>query len=540
MASGGQAAPGAASASGRDRRWLILITMTGSLSMILIDQTVVSVALPTMERDLDLSTTGVQWVVNAYLLAIATTVAIGGRLGDLLGHVLVFRIGAVVFVLASAACGLAQSEAWIVAARACQGLGAAMMTPASQTIVINTFRAGERGRAMGVYAGVSMISLAIGPLIGGLLVEGVTWRAVFYVNLPIGIAMLLAARVTLPRDTPQGGRFDRVGAPLLVIGLGSLVLALMQSRSWGWGAPGTIALFAVAAVALPALVLWELRDAEPLVQLRLFANRNFSADALVLAMISFALIGASVYGAIWSQDVLGFTPIEAGLSLMPLTLPLLLIAPRVGALYDRIGARYPVSIGTLLVGAGLAWNAASLSKLEYAWIVPGYVAMGVGLAFVMGQANTDALNSAPRALRGQASGAVQTMRQVGSTLGIAILGTVVAHVQQAKITDVIASQRLGGAEVGQLERAVTDSGGATGGSDAPASAGVPETAIHALREAVTSAISSAYWVAAALLAITAALAFSLLRRQRATDADDDEAAVAGRDDATARGRRAGR
>lgn len=511
---------------GQDRRWWVLLTMTGSLSMILIDQTVVSVALPTMERDLDLTTTGVQWVVNAYLLAIATTVAIGGRLGDLLGHVVVFRAGAVVFVLASAACGLAQSEAWIIVARACQGLGAAMMTPSSQTIVINTFPAGERGRAMGVYAGVSMIALALGPLIGGLLVEGVTWRAVFYVNVPIGVAMLTAAHYTLRREAPQGGTFDRVGAVLLVVGVGALVLGLMQSRSWGWDAPATIALLAVAALALPALVLWELRESEPLVQMRLFAKRNFSADALVLAIISFALVATSVYGAIWAQDVLGFTPIEAGLSLMPLTIPLLLIAPRVGALYDRIGPRYPVSIGTALVGLGLGWNAAVLSKIEYAWIVPGYVAMGVGLAFVMGQANTDALNAAPRQMRGQASGVVQTSRQIGSTLGIAIIGTVVAHVQQSQITDVIASRRLQGADVGQLERAVTDSGGATGGSDAATSAGIPATVIRALHEAVTSAISSGYWLAASLLVVTAVVAFALLRRQIPTDAERDSPVTA--------------
>ncbi|HMJ04289.1 MAG TPA: MFS transporter, partial [Conexibacter sp.] len=218
-----------------NRRWWILATMTGSLSMILIDQTVVSVALPTMQRDLDLSTTGLQWVINAYLLSIAVFVALGGRAGDLLGHVRIFRAGALLFVLASAACGFAQSETWIIVARTVQGVGAAMMTPSSQAIVTNTFGPSERGRAMGIYAGISMVFLALGPLVGGLLVEGITWRAVFFVNLPVGLVMLALAGRTLRRDAPQGGRMDWVGAPLIVLGLGALVLALMQSNTWGWG-----------------------------------------------------------------------------------------------------------------------------------------------------------------------------------------------------------------------------------------------------------------------------------------------------------------
>ena len=505
-----------------NRRWWILATMTGSLSMILIDQTVVSVALPTMQRDLDLSTVGLQWVVNAYLLAIAAFVALGGKLGDLLGNARVFRIGAAVFVIASAACGFAQGEEWIIVARSIEGLGAAMMTPATGAIVMNAFRPSERGRAMGIYAGVSMVFLALGPLIGGVLTEWISWRAVFFVNLPVGVAMLVLARVTLKgREQPAGGRMDWGGVPLIVLGLGSLVLALMQSRSWGWGSPATIGLLVASVVLLTAMVFWELRQREPLVQLRLFANRNFTADNVVLAAVQFALMGVSVFGAIWVQDVLGFGPIEAGLSLLPLTLSLLVLAPRVGALYDKIGPRMPVALGALAVAAALAWNAIWLHELSYAWIIPGYLLMGVGLAFVMTPANTDAMNAAPPALRGQASGVIQTMRQVGGTIGIAVMGTVIANVQLTQITELLAKEGVPAAKVGELERSISQA--ATSPNPSSAEAAAPPALVDGVKEAVTTAISSAYWVGAGVMLLAALLAFALLRRQRAVDADDEDA-----------------
>src|ERR1700753_1136375 len=225
------------------RRWWVLATMTGALSMIMIDQTVVSVALPTMQRDLGLSVAGVQWVVNAYLLVLAVLVALGGRVADLLGAERTFRAGSALFVLASALCGLAGSGTWIIAARGLQGVGAAMMVPSTGALIINTFDARERGKAMGIYSGISMVFLALGPLVGGLLTQGVSWRAVFYINLPIGIAIVLASRFTLPhRPRPRISRaaIDWTGIPLLIGGLGTLVLGLMQGQTWGWGSPAVL------------------------------------------------------------------------------------------------------------------------------------------------------------------------------------------------------------------------------------------------------------------------------------------------------------
>ncbi|HKG38613.1 MAG TPA: MFS transporter [Conexibacter sp.] len=502
-----------------NRRWWILGTMTGSLSMILIDQTVVAVALPTIQRDLHMSTVGLQWIVNAYLLTLAAFVALGGRIGDLIGNARAFRIGALVFIGASAACGLAQSEAWIITARAVQGLGAALMTPATGALVANAFAPHERGRAMGIYAGVSMGFLALGPLIGGLLTQGVSWRAVFFINLPVGLAMLAAAHVTLPDTPPRPGRIDWGGAPLLVLGLGSLVLGLMQSRPWGWDSPATIGLLAASAVLLPLTVWWELRQREPLVQLRLFGNRNFCADNVVLAAVQFALTGVAVFGALWVQNVLGFSPIVAGLSLLPLTLPVLIIAPRAGSLYDRIGPRAPVTIGCTLVAGALLWAALVLHHRDYGWLVPGYVLMGIGLGVMMTPANADAMNAVMPDMRSQASGVLQTVRMVGATIGVAVMGTVVANGQNRRIADVVET-RLGvpPRDVDVIERAINEAA-ASGASthDLPRSL---LQLLSPLLDAVTAAVASAFAVSAGVMAIAAIVALALLRHRRAADDPD--------------------
>ncbi|HMJ02367.1 MAG TPA: MFS transporter, partial [Conexibacter sp.] len=285
------------------------------------------------------------------------------------------------------------------------------------------------------------------------------------------------------------------------------------------GAPQTIGLLVAAAVLLPLTVVWELRQSEPLIQLRLFANRNFAVDNAVLAAVQFGLMGISVFGAIWVQDVLGFTPIEAGLSLLPLTLTLLVLAPRTGALYDRVGPRWPVAAGGLAVAAALGWSAFALSELSYWWIAPAYLLLGAGLAFVMTPANTDAMNAAPPALRGQASGVIQTSRQIGATIGIALMGTVVANVQYDQIADVLTQQA--GVPESQVPAVEQQIGAAVqAGRGAPAN--VPDSLVHALKEAITTAISSAYWVAAGVLLITALAAALLLRHQRAADAAPDE------------------
>ena len=502
----------------QNRRWWILANMTGALSMMMIDATVVSVALPTIQEEFDSSQSQVQWVMNAYLLALAALVAIGGRLGDMYGHGRIFKIGVAIFIDSSAAAGLAQSDSWLIGARAIEGGGAAIMIPATMAIVTNAFPASMRGKAMGIFAGISMVALALGPLLGGVLTELVSWRAIFYINLPIGALVVAVTYLTLRPESPRAGaRLDWPGLVTLVGGLTAAVLALMQSSTWGWGSVSTIALLAGGILALLVFVLIELRVEQPLVEMRLFASRNFSVDVGVLGAVQFTLMGLTVFGAIWIQNVLGFDPIQAGLSLLPITIPVLFAAPIAGRFYDRIGPRLLVGMGTALGAIGFAWCALFLDKESFAWLVPGYVLMGVGIGQVMTPTNTDGMNSAEPRLRGQAGGVIQTLRQVGGTVGLAVMGAVVATVQSSKLTELLtANPQTSEKDVSRVERLLSE---AEQGQQKALSELSPSV-LNDASEALTSAVSTAYWLAAGLLAVTCVVAIALLRHVRAVDAGD--------------------
>jgi EmrB/QacA subfamily drug resistance transporter len=297
-----------------------------------------------------------------------------------------------------------------------------------------------------------MIFLSLGPLVGGLFTEYASWRWVFWINLPVGAVTVAMILWTRPEGrVPPGQRLDVPGLLTLVPGLAAIVLALMQSNTWGWGSAATILVLAGGAVLVIAFVLLETRVPSPLVELRLFLTRNFRGDTLVLFCIQFALIGITVFGAIYVQDLLGFSPVKAGLALLPLTIPVLIAAPLSGRLYDRVGPRGPVTVGTLLVGASLFWTAAVLHEFTYGWLVPGYVAAGIGIGLVMSPSNTDAMNAAPPDLRGEASGVVQTVRQVGGTVGLAVVGTIVANVQNDHLSDFLLGIGEPSSQVPKLE-----------------------------------------------------------------------------------------
>lgn len=416
-------------APGDSRRWLVLVAMTGSLSMIMLDQTVVSVALPTMGRELSLSPGAQQWVVNAYVLSLAALVALGGKASDLLGPRRAFRSGVTLFFLASVGCGLAPAgpagEATIIACRALQGAGAALMVPVSAAIVIAAFGPSERGRAMAIYAGISQVFVALGPLIGGLLTEYVSWRAVFFLNVPVGIATLvLVAIAPVPADRVPGTAVRPLDVLLVVAGLAVTTFAIQAAGAAGLSA-GVVVLLVAGVAATAWFVARQVRSPDPLIHVRLFADRAFTGDSAVMGFVQFGLLGIVLYSSIYLQELLAFGPMQAGLAVLPLILPLTLAAQIGGRWYDRSGVRGPVLTGLVLCAVGtVAWLLA-LPGLDYATQTPGMALVGIGLGLTLSPTATDALSRVADAERTQASGVVQTVRQLGGTLGIAVIGAVV-------------------------------------------------------------------------------------------------------------------
>jgi EmrB/QacA subfamily drug resistance transporter len=414
-------------------RWLVLVAMTGSLSMIMLDQTVVTVALPAMSDDLGLRPAGQQWVVNAYVLALTALVAFGGKLGDRIGGVRTFRLGVAGFFLASALCGLAPAggfgEWWIIGARALQGGAAALMVPTSGAIVISAFPVQERGRAMAAYVGISQIFLAVGPLIGGALTETVSWRAVFWLNVPVGIAALVLVAIAKPAESTRPGRIRPGALALLVGGLGATVLAVQEAVTWGWDSPLTLVLLGAGLAATATFVGTQSRVADPLVDVNLLRHRAFLADVAVNGLVQFGLLAAVLHSSLYLQDLLRFSPLTTGLAVLAMVLPITAAAQLGGRWFDRAGVRPPALTGLAASTLGmLAWTLA-LPYLSYPLQVPGMVLTGFGLGLTMSPTNTDALSRIGPADRSQASGVLQTVRQLGGTLGVAVVGAVVLGIE---------------------------------------------------------------------------------------------------------------
>jgi EmrB/QacA subfamily drug resistance transporter len=441
------------------RRLLVLLAMTASLSMIFVDMTVTAIAGPDIGAAFGLGPSGVAWITNAYLVTLAALMAIGGRLGDLMGKRNAFLVGIVTFAAASALCGAATDVRVLLAGRVLQGIGACLMQPAASALIIETFPAGERGRAMGISIGISMSFFALGPIIGGLLTEHAGWRSVFLVNLPIACAAVILALLSrAPNRMSSDRSFDFVSAALIVTGLPLAVYALEA------GAPrsGTQELrilepvhlvMLVAGVALTALFARrQFVVAKPLVHLRLFADPRLRANVLLIGIMQFSMASLVVQGSIYAKSVLGYAPSQAGASLMPLLIPVILLARRAGRMYDLHGVRPLARAGTVLATLGLVtWGAGSFVE-RYAVIAAGMMLLGAGLAFIMSPANTDTLSRAPDEMRGQISGLMQTVRQVGNAVGVAFAAAVsgAAGALGAELGQAIGWAILAGAAVSAL------------------------------------------------------------------------------------------
>ncbi len=411
-----------------NKKWWTLGAVSVGLFMIMLDNTVVNVALPSMRRSLHMSLSELEWVVAGYALTFAAFMLIGGKLADFLGRRLIFMVGLAVFTGASLACGLAPNGGFLIGARIVQGLGAALMNPATLSIIAATFAPRERGRAIGIWAGVSAMALAIGPLVGGLLTEHVNWNWIFFINVPVGLVGLLAIPVFIDesRDTSVEQRLDVPGLATSALGLFSLTYAFIEANSYGWTSGRILGAFAVAVAALIAFVLLERHQRAPMLDLSLFRNRTFGGANASMLFVGLAMFGTFFYVSLYMQNVLGYSPVEAGASFLPMTILIILIAPSAGALTDRVGSRWLVGTGMTLLSLMLFYYTL-LGANETFWaILPGLLLGGLGMGLTMTPVTAAAMSAVAVDKAGVGSAVLNSARQVGGSLGIAVMGAIVA------------------------------------------------------------------------------------------------------------------
>jgi len=411
-----------------NKKWWTLAAVSFGLFMIMLDATVVNVALPAIRDSLHMKLAGLEWVVAGYALTFAAFMLTGGKLADQFGRRLVFTAGLTVFTGASLACGLAPNGTVLIGARVVQGLGAALMNPATLSIITATFPARQRGTAIGIWAGVSSLALSIGPLVGGLLTEHANWNWIFFINVPTGLAAVLLAPVLIEesRDTSIERRSDLPGLALSSLGLFALTYGFIEATTYGWASGQIIGAFLAAAAALAAFITLEMRQRVPMLDMSLFRNRTFSGANTAMFFIGLAMLGTFFYVSLYMQNVLGYSPVEAGAAFLPLTLLLSLVAPQAGKLSDRLGSRALITVGMTLLAIMLGYFSRLGAHASFWALLPGLCAGGIGMGMSMTPTTAAAMRSVPVAKAGIGSAVLNSMRQVGGSLGIAVMGTIVA------------------------------------------------------------------------------------------------------------------
>ncbi|MGH3212764.1 MAG: DHA2 family efflux MFS transporter permease subunit [Trebonia sp.] len=410
------------------RRYLVLAICCMSLFIVGLDATIVNVALPDIGRTFGAPVSGLQWTIDAYTLVLAALLMLSGSTADRLGRRRVFQIGLVLFTIGSLLCSLAPGLGWLVAFRMLQAVGGSMLNPVAMSIITNTFtKPSERARAIGVWGGVFGLSMAMGPVVGGALVDSVGWRGVFWVNIPVGIAAILFTALFVPESkAARARRPDPIGQILIIAMLGSLTYGIIEGPSYGWGSARILAFFAVTVTAVIAFILYEPRREEPLIDLKFFRSLPFSGATLTAVSAMSALGGFLFLITLYLQDVRGYRPLIAGLFLVPMAAAMAVGAPLAGRMLARSGARTPL----LIAGAGITAGGILLTQLT-STSAPGYLVLaflvfGIGMGFVNAPITNSAVSGMPRSQAGVASGIASTSRQVGSSVGVAVMGSVLA------------------------------------------------------------------------------------------------------------------
>jgi EmrB/QacA subfamily drug resistance transporter len=426
----GRAAPVASDVSGTGdamspkARWALAITSI-AVFMVTLDNLVVTTAIPVLREDLHASLSGLQWTVNAYTLTFAVLLLTGAALGDRFGRRRLLVIGIAIFTVASAAAALAPSILALDVARAAQGVGGAIVMPLTLTILSASVPAGRRGLALGIWGGISGLAVALGPLVGGAIVSGLSWHWIFWLNVPIGLA--LAPLIVLRLDESRGpvARLDLAGLALASAGLVGIVWGLVRANEVGWTSPGIIGSFVVGAALLAGFVAWELRTEHPMLPMRFFRNRTFALANVASLLMFFGMFGAIFFISQFFQTVQGLSPFQSGLRILPWTAMPMLVAPIAGALSDRVGGHRLMGAGLALQAIGLAWIAAvSTPTTPYVEFIGAFLISGVGMALFFAPVANVILSSVRPEQEGQASGANNAIRELGGVFGVAVLAAV--------------------------------------------------------------------------------------------------------------------
>ena len=411
----------------RQRRLLVVAVCSLSLFIVGIDNTIVNVALPAIQRDLHAPVSGLQWTVDAYILVIASFLMLSGSLADRFGRRRVFQIGLAVFTLGSLLCSVAPGLGWLVAFRMVQALGGSMMNPVAVSIIANVvIDARERARALGIWGGVWGVSMALGPVVGGALVASVGWRGIFWANIPVGVAAIVLTALLVPESrAAHPRRLDPVGQVLVIATLAALTSAIIEGPRAGWGSAVILASFAVSGIAFAALISYERRRVEPLLDVRFFSSAPLSGATLI-AISGFAAMGGVLFlSTLYLQDVRGLSALNAGLYLLPLGAMTLIFAPLSGRIVGWRGPRVPLVVAGVMMTAGGLMLTGLRAATSLGWLIAAYVIFGIGFGMVNAPITNTAVAGMPRSQAGVAAGVASTSRQIGQALGVAVVGSAV-------------------------------------------------------------------------------------------------------------------
>lgn len=479
-----------------ERRWLILGVLCFSLLIIILDNSILNVAIPTIIDDLGATTSQIQWIIDSYTLVFAGLLLTAGALGDRYGRRGALQIGFLIFGLGSVASAVINSADALIVTRAVMGIGGALIMPATLSIITNVFPANERGKAIGIWAGVAGLGGALGPLTGGFLVEHFYWGSVFLVNIPIVIVGLIAGVVLIPTSKdPSAPRLDPVGALLSIVGLVSLLYAIIEAPTDGWTEPRILFTLGLGIVLLLVFVVWERRSDHPMLDVTFFKNPRFTAASGSITVVFFAMFGSIFLLTQYFQFVLGYTPLETGIRMLPFAGTMMVLSPTSAKIVQYIGTKITVAIGLGLVTAGLISMSSLAVDSSYGAIVWRLMLMAAGMGFTMAPATDSVMGSLPLAKAGVGSAVNDTTRQVGGALGVAIVGSVLASTYGSKIgefltgagapADAIAAAKgsVGGAD--QVAQRIAESGVPNA---AEIASGLVSTANHAFVDAMHSGV----------------------------------------------------